>query len=404
MATFNPFSPQFQENPYPIYHHLRSEDPIHRVPGFKFDQWFLTRYSDVQTVLTDPRFCVDDLPERLDEKALHLKQGDFEPLTQTIDKWLFFVEPPDHTRLRSIVSKVFSTTRTEPMRTRIQAIVDRLIDAVPNPGQMDIMADLAAPLPAIVSAEILGIPSGEHQHLMQWAYDLFHVFDQPLSLQDYQQINEVAGEFRAYFQRLIFGLRYQPQDSLIAKLVEAKQQGKLSHDELLSFVTMLFSVGQETTENLIGNGILALLEHPQQLAELKQNPSLIGSAIEELLRYDSPVQIISRMAIEAVELDDKIIRKGDKVNLLLGAANRDPAKFSEPDRLDLHRQESQRLPFGAGIHYCLGAELARVQGQVAINTVVQRLNHLKLQAFGLKRRKNIVLRGLKVLPVTYTLN
>jgi pimeloyl-[acyl-carrier protein] synthase len=394
---FNPFNPQFQEDPYPTYHLFRTADPIHQVKGFKFNQWFLTRYSDVLAVLNDPRFRVDDLPQRLTEKALHLKQGDFEPLSQTIRHWLFFLEPPDHGRLRSLVQKTFSVLKVELLRPQIQAIVDDLIDQM-NPQGVDIMAALAAPLPALVSSQILGIPPADRPRLTQWAYDLFHVFDQPLSLQDYQRINQVAIDFRDYFSALITDFRQAPQDNLISQLIQLRdQEGKLSEAELLGFLSMLFSVGQETTENLIGNGIHALLQNPARLADL--DPNCMGAAIEELLRYDSPVQIISRTAVAPVALDDQLIQSGDKVNLLLGAANRDPAKFREPDRLDWTRRENSRLPFGSGIHYCLGAELARVQGQVAIGTLIQRGSDLKL-AGKAERRKNIVLRGFKVLPVT----
>jgi pimeloyl-[acyl-carrier protein] synthase len=397
---FNPFSPEFQDDPYPTYHLFRTTDPIHQVKGFKFNQWFLSRYGDVVAVLNDTRFRVDDLPERLADKAMHLKQGDFEPLIETISKWLFFLEPPDHGRLRSLVQKTFSVMKVETMRPLIQAIVHRLIDQM-DAHQTDIIAHLAAPLPALVSSAMLGIPTADQSKLMQWAYDLFHVFDQPLSLQNYQRINQVAIDFREYFCALITDLRKSPQDNLMSKLIQLRdQEGKLSEAELLGFLSMLFSVGQETTENLIGNGMFALLQHPECLEDLRQNPDCIGSAVEELLRYDSPVQIISRTAIAPVEMDGKLIQTGDKVNLLLGAANRDPAKFGEPDRLDWTRKENSRLPFGSGIHYCLGAELARVQGQIALGTMVQRLPDLKL-AGKAERRKNIVLRGFKVLPVTF---
>jgi len=399
---FNPFSPEFQADPYPTYQLLRTTDPIHQVKGFKFNQWFLSRYKDVYAVLNDARFKVDDLPERLAAKALHLKQpGDFEPLIQTVSNWLFFLEPPDHTRLRSLVQKTFSGMKVEPWRPRIEAIVNHLLDQVEG-NQMDIMMSLAAPLPALVSSELLGIPMGDRAILTQWAYTLFHVFDQPLSLQDYQAINQVALQFKEYFGKLITDFRKNPQDNLISQLIQlCDREGKLSEAELLGFLSMLFSVGQETTENLIGNGIFALLSHPDSLESLKQNPQLMGNALEELLRYDSPIQIISRTAIEPVELDGKTIQKGDKVNLLLGAANRDPEKFPEPDRLSWNRKESSRLPFGSGIHYCLGAELARVQGQVALSSLIQRLPQLQLNPEKAERRKNIVLRGFKVLPVTF---
>ena len=399
---FNPFSPGFQADPYPIYQALRTEDPIHQVKGFKFNQWFLSRYKDVYAVLNDARFKVDDLPERLADKALHLRQqGDFEPLIQTVSHWLFFLEPPDHTRLRSLVQKTFLGMKVEPLRPRIEAIVNHLLDQVEG-KQMDIMTELAAPLPTLVSSEMLGIPIGDRAALTQWAYTLFHVFDQPLSLQDYQHINQVALQFKEYFGKLITDFRKNPQDNLISQLIQlCDQEGKLSEPELLGFLSMLFSVGQETTENLIGNGIFALLNHPELLENLKQNPQLMSSALEELLRYDSPVQIISRTAIEPVEMDGRTIQKGDKVNLLLGAANRDPEKFLEPDRLSWNRKESSRLPFGSGIHYCLGAELARVQGQVALSNLIQRLPQLQLNPEKVERRKNIVLRGFKVLSVTF---
>ncbi|NJR38119.1 MAG: cytochrome P450 [Leptolyngbyaceae cyanobacterium CSU_1_4] len=400
---FNPFSLEFQADPYPIYQVLRTEDPMHPVKGFKFNQWFLSRYKDVYAVLNDARFKVDDLPERLADKALHLKQkGDFEPLIQTVSHWLFFLEPPDHTRLRSLVQKMFSSLKVESLRPQIEAIVNHLLDRVEG-KQMDIMMDLASPLPALVSSELLGIPMGDRVTLTQWAYTLFHVFDQPLSLQDYQHINQVALNFKEYFGQLIADFRKNPQDNLVSKLIQlCDQEGKLSEAELLGFLSMLFSVGQETTENLIGNGIFALLNHPDALESLQQNPHLMGNALEELLRYDSPVQIISRTAIEPVEMNGKTIQKGDKVNLLLGAANRDPEQFSDPDRLSWHRHESSRLPFGSGIHYCLGAELARMQGQVALSRLIQRFPRLQLNLEKIERRKNIVLRGFKVLPVIFS--
>jgi pimeloyl-[acyl-carrier protein] synthase len=372
------------------------------VKGFQFNQWFLSRYGDVYGVLNDDRFRVDDLPERLADKALHLKpQGDFEGLIGTVKHWLFFLEPPDHTRLRSLVQKAFAGMKVELLRPRIEAIVQELLDRVDGDG-MDVMMGLAAPLPALVSSEMLGIPRGDRVMLTEWAYTLFHVFDQPLSLQDYQRINQVALQFKEYFGGLITDLRRHPQDNLISQLIGlCDREGKLSEAELLGFLGMLFSVGQETTENLIGNGVFALLNHPQELESLRQNPLLMSHALEELLRYDSPVQMISRTAIESVDMGGQVIRSGDKVNLLLGAANRDPEKFPEPDRLKWNRKESSRLPFGSGIHYCLGAELARLQGQVALSRLIQRFPRMQLDAEKAERRKNIVLRGFKVLPVTF---
>ncbi|NJN88184.1 MAG: cytochrome P450 [Leptolyngbyaceae cyanobacterium SL_7_1] len=403
-VEFNPFSQAFQIDPYPIYHQLRSISPIHRIQSFSVDQWYITRYQDVQTILNDPRFTVDDLPHRLEAKASHLKQqGDFNHLIQTIHHWLFFLEPPHHTRLRSLLSRSFSAAKVEQLRPQIQVIVDRLLDHFTPGTPVDVMAQLAAPLPTLVSAELLGIPSSKQATLTQWGSILFRVFNRPLSLQDYQLINQVALEFKEYLQEVVSTLRKSPQTSLISQLIVLRdEENRLSEDELLALIGMLFSVGQETTENLIGNGIFALISHPQQLQTLQQHPALIQSAVEELLRYDSPVQILSRTAIADVELDGTTLRRGDKINLLLGAANRDPARFPVPDQLDIRRGEHSKLPFGSGIHYCLGSELARVQGQIAIHTLVQRFPKLTVEVDRVERRKTIVLRGFKVLPITVT--
>jgi len=250
------------------------------------------------------------------------------------------------------------------------------------------------------TAKILGVPTPEPT-LVQWAHDLFRVFDQPIALENYAQMNKVAMEFRAYFNDLIAEKASNPQADLMSHLVNCHDQNKLSNDELLGFCAMLFSVGQETTENLIGNSLHALLNNPDQIQKIKEDPTLIAAAIEELLRYDSPVQLLARVALEDVDIDDQRIQTGDRVHLSLGAANRDPAVFSQPDRLDFGRTQ-QGIPFGGGIHYCLGAALARIQGQIAINTVVQRLAELQInREEPLEWRKNIVLRGLRTFPITF---
>lgn len=403
-VKFNPLLPEFCANPYPVYHHLRSEDPVHQTKSFMSNEWLLTRYDDVKLVLNDPRFYVDDLPERLKHKSFYLRQqGDFNVLTQTISKWLFFLNPPDHTQLRGLVSKAFAPGEVECMRPYIQEIVDELIGKVQDAGVMDIISNLASPLPAIVTAKILGVPTEERTKLTQWAYELFRVFDQPMSLEGYEHLNRVALEFREYFHDLVVEREKKPKEDLISNLIAARDQGgKLSEEELLAFCAMLFSVGQETTENFIGNAMLALLHHPDQMEKLKREPTIIQTAVGELLRYDSPVQLIARVSIADVSIGDKMIRAGERVHLSLGAANRDPAQFPNPDQLDITRRDNRNLPFGSGIHYCLGAALARVQGQIAINTLVQRLPNLKIHTDTIEWRKNIVLRGVKALPVTFT--
>lgn len=397
---FNPFDAEFRANPYPIYHRFRESSPIHRISNFTGDEWLLTSYAYVKAVLNDLRFCADDLPDRLKQKSFYLKQsGEFEALRQTISSWLFFLNPPQHSSLRGIVRNAFSPGTVENMRPQVQKIVDELIDFIPEDGAMDIIRDLACPLPATVTAMMLGMPTEERNRLTQWAHDLFRVFDQPLSLEVYKHLNQVSLEFKEFFTGLIKEREKNPKQDLLSHLIAAKNQGdKLNDEELISFCAMLFSVGQETTENFIGNSMLALLRHPDQLQKLKQEPNIISSAVEELLRYDSPVQLVARVATENVEIGGKTIKAGDRVHLSLGSANRDPAEFADPDRIILNRKHNS-IPFGAGIHYCLGGALARLQGQVAINMLIQRFPEMKLNTNKLEWRNNIVLRGLKTLPV-----
>ncbi|WP_103669565.1 cytochrome P450 [Pseudanabaena sp. BC1403] len=399
-VKFDPFSPDFHANPYPIYDWLRQHDPIH----WSFMQaWVITRHHDVDALLKAPQLHVDDLPMRLRQKSQYLKQGNFEALAQTIENWLFFLEPPHHTKLKSLVAKAFSPQMIETMRPAIAELVDRLLTqaeqkASQNNGEIDVMTDFAAPLPAMTVTQILGVPLEDHDKLMRWSYDLFFVFDQPMSLSGYQKQNEIAIEAREY----LINLMETKPSGLIGQLMAARDRGtQLSEDEILGFCIMLLIVGQETTKSLIGNSVLALLQHPQALAELQQNLDLVPAAIEELLRYDSPVQVIARLATEDFEYGGKTIHAGDKVILCLGAANRDRKTFPEPDQINFHRH-NYNLPFGGGLHYCLGAALARVQGQIAIKSLIQRYPHLALTDFSnsdLQWRESITLRGLKTLSV-----
>ncbi|MGK7910741.1 MAG: cytochrome P450 [Synechococcus sp.] len=397
-VKFNPFSSEFHSNPYPTYQRLRDKDPIH----WSFLQaWVITRYADAALVLKDKRFRVDDLPERLQQKNRFLKKGDLNPLAHTIEKWLFFLEAPDHTRLRGLVSKAFAPGSIDAIKPMIQTLVHDLIDRVADQGEMDVMADFAGPLPAMTVTRLLGVPCEDFHKLVRWSHELFFVFDQPMSLEGYQRQNAMAIEARNYLRDLIAQQEQQPGDGLIGRLIVARDQGKqLSKDELLGFCIMLFIVGQETTKSLIGNGILALLQQPEKITFVKQNPDKTRMIVEELLRYDSPVQFLARLATEDVDIGGKTIRAGDKVIVCLGAANRDPAQFPNPDELNWERQHTN-LPFGGGMHYCLGAALARIQGQVGIQTLVQRLNGMMLRTEQPEWRESITLRGLTSLPITF---
>ena len=399
---FNPFSPEFRTNPYPIYHRLRSENPICRSVG---GDWVLTRYEDVKTILRDRRVYSDNRPKLIQQKSKYFQNRgkSIETLADASNKFLFYMNPPDHTRLRRLVSKAFSPVVIEGMRPQIQTIVDECLDKALSRGEMDIIAELAELLPIKVIASMLGVPPRDAQEqLHQWSQVLSRILDPLISLEEYEAINKAILEFQEYFCELISKREKDPQDDLISYLIAARDESdKLSEEEVLSTCILLFTTGEETTVNTIGNGMLALLNYPEQMEKLKQEPKIIQTAVEEVLRYDSPVQMTSRIASDKLEIGGQTIQKGEKMHLCLGSANRDPVQFPNPDRFDVLRQENNHLAFGDGIHYCLGAALAHTQAEIAINALVQQLPNLKLASDKLAWRKNIVLRGLKALPVTF---
>ena len=400
---FNPFDREFHADPYPTYHRLRSEEPVHRSAGIG-GNWILTRYTDANAVLRNPLFCANPLPKRIKDKNDYFQEKlkNLNSLVLASSNFFFFLDPPDHTRLRKLVSKAFAPVVVERMRPTIQEIVDELIDKVWDKGSMDIISDLACPLPVMVIARMLGIPLEHYSKLHRWSNDLSRLLDPLVSLEAYEYMNQVAEEFIEYFRSLIAEREKNPKEDLISNLIKAREEGDhLSEDEQVSIIMLLFVTGEETTVNTIGNGILALLRHPDQMEKLKQEPTIVQSAVEEILRYDSPVQQTARVATEDVQIGGKTIHRGEVIFVSLGAANRDPAEFPEPDRLDITRAEKHHLAFGDGIHYCLGAALARAQSQIAINTLVQRLPDLKLASDKLEWRQHIALRGLKALPVTF---
>jgi pimeloyl-[acyl-carrier protein] synthase len=391
---FNPFLPDFYLNPYPIYHQLQAEDPVHLS---SMGAWIVTGYADVAKALRDPR--LSSKPSEISSYSRHQEGNSL--VASFISDILFFRDPPDHSRLRRLIGKVFNTRVVEEMRPRIQEITNQLIQRIETKNDFDIITDFAKPLPVKVISEILGIPPEDHDLLKQWSHWLGYIFD-PMKASDVsQQMNQSIVEFREYLTQLIAKRRQKPESDLISALIQTRdEQDQLSEEELLVTGMLLFASGEETTVNLIGNGVLSLLRHPAQLEKLRQNPALIPSAVEEFLRYESPLQISGRTAIENIEIGGKLIKKGPPVFLILGAANRDPARFPNPDQLDITRTDNNHFAFGDGIHYCMGAALARNQGQIAINTLVQKLPNLRLQNNHLEWRENIFLRGLKSLPVS----
>ena len=395
---FNPMSPEVIADPYPYYHRLRETDPVHRSAlGF----FVASRHADVAHILRDKRFGKDfvgRMTRRFGKEVME------EPVYRSMRHWMLQQDPPDHTRLRGLVVKAFTARRVEDMRPRIQEIVDATLDRVAERGRMDLIADFAFRLPVTVICEMLGIPKEEHEVFHMGARTGGRLLDPvPLSRAEIDEANAGSLMQAEYFRSLFELRRRQPGEDLTSQLVQAEEEGaKLSNEELTANIILLFGAGHETTVNLIGNGLLALARNPGQLELLQNDPSLIVNAIEEFLRYDSSVQLTGRTALEDVEVGGTPVSKGESVLCLLGAANRDPAVYPDPDRLDITRPNIRPLSFGGGIHFCLGAQLARIEGEVAISTLLRRFPKLKLDNPETPDwRPTFVLRGLNRLPASW---
>ena len=395
---FNPLSPDVIRNPYPYYHRLREVDPVHRSAlGF----FVASRHADVSFVLRDKRFGKDfvgRMTRRFGAQVLE------EPVYRSMRHWMLQQDPPDHTRLRGLVVKAFTARRVEDMRPRIQEIVDHTLDRVAAQGHVDLIADLAFRLPITVICEMLGIPPEHHEMIFSGARTGGRLLDPvPLSRAEIDEANAHGLAQAEYFRGLFELRRRNPGDDLTTQLVQAEDEGsRLTNEELTANIILLFGAGHETTVNLIGNGLLALHRNPDQLRLLKDGPSLMPNAIEEFLRYDSSVQLTGRTALEDVVVGGVPVEKGEAVLCLLGAANRDPAAYPEPDRLDITRPNIRPMSFGGGIHFCLGAQLARIEAEIAIATLLRRFPTLTLEnADQPEWRPTFVLRGLNRLPARW---
>ena len=397
---FNPLSPDFIRDPYPHYERLRTTDPMHLTA---YGAYVASRHAEVSLVMRDKRFGKDFVERTKRRYGPDIMK---EPVFRSMSHWMLQQDPPDHTRLRGLVVKAFTARRVEDMRPRIQEIVDQTLDRIAPQGHMDLIEDFAFRLPVTIICDMLGIPEEHREVFYASSRDGGRLLDPvPLSKAEIEQAN--AGNLMAqmYFQQLFELRRKNPGDDLTTQLVQAEEDGsKLSNEELTANIILLFGAGHETTVNLIGNGLLALYRNPDQLALLKANPDLITNAIEEFLRYDSSVQLTGRVALEDIdELGGKKIPKGESVLCLLGSANRDPAVYPDrPDRLDITRPKIRPQSFGGGIHLCLGAQLARIEAEVAISTLLRRLPGLGLDnAENPEWRPTFVLRGLKNLPASW---
>ena len=398
---FNPLDLDFKAQPYPTYDYLRSQDPVH---WSQLAAWTLTRYRDVQRILTHKNCHSLSIPQNLKFKGRYLekKHQNLDPLVDASQDFLFFIDPPDHSRSRSLVTKVFTKDRIEAIRPYLQTITHHLVDTVQGQGQMDVMRDYAIRLPGLAMCRLFGLPEVDQPQLNQWSAQLFRVFDPLTSIKTCQQMNQVATEFLDYFRAAIAQRRKNPTSDLITALLTIEENGdRLSESEILSLCIMLFIAGEQTSVATIGNGMMALLLNRDQLQQLQRQPQLIHSAVEEIMRYESPTQYVMRIANEPITIDDHHIESGDKIVLCLGAANRDPDQFDQPNRFNITRQNNRHIAFASGIHFCVGAALARLEVPIAAQTLVQRLPNLQLNTETFEWQDNIVLRCLKSLPVIF---
>ncbi len=397
LSLYQLLDPETLANPYPLFHRLRSEDPVHWDPFLH--AWIVTRYKDVVTVLHHYSAERTPTPEQLTAMGL----VSLNPIAQVMVKQMLFLDPPSHTRMRSLAAHAFTPARVEVLREHIRDITNSLLDKVQTRSRMDVIAELAEPLPCIVTAEMLGVPVEDHQQLKLWSQDFAEMLGNfQHNAERAPRILKSVEEMTAYFRSAMNEQRLRPREGLISSLMNAEIQGdRLSQDEVIANCIVTMVGGQETTTNLIGNGVLSLLRNPDQLERLRSDPSLIPSAVEELLRYESPSQHTARLAPEDTVLGEKRIPKRQAVIAVMAAANRDPERFPDPDRLDITRTDNRHLAFGWAAHFCFGAALARIEGQIAFELMLRRLPNWILDPKPLMWRTNLGLRGLTALPIGF---
>jgi cytochrome P450 len=396
----NIVSAEFKADPFPLLARLRASDPVYRttLPD-KTPVWLLTRYDDVTALLRDERFTKNRRSALTKEQLRKLPWTP--PMFRPLERNMLDLDPPDHTRLRSLVHKAFTPSLVEQMRLRTQTLADELLDRVVWTGEMDLITDFALPLPMTIITEILGVPAKDYDKFHRWSEAVVSLTSPKPSL----RVIPSVWKFIRYLRQFFKLRRREPQDDLVSALIKAEEAGdKLNEDELLAMVFLLLIAGHETTVNLIGNGTLALLENPNQMRELQSEPSLVKPAVEELLRYTSPVLMTTeRYARENAMIHGVTIPRGDMTLGVIGSANRDETVFDKPNELQITREPNRHLSFGQGIHFCLGAPLARMEAQIAFTALLGRLPDLRLKnpPHSLRWRPSIFLRGLASLPVKF---
>jgi cytochrome P450 len=393
------FGESLWNDPYPVYRRFLAEGPIHYV-NYKNGGWAVFRHADCSTAIRDVRLSAKRTglllltlpPERRDE---------FKELARLLGQWMLFIDAPEHTRLRKLMNKGFSPAIVESLRPQVERIVDRMLEPLVRASEADLMQAIAYPLPMRVIVEMLGVPDAMHDRLLEWTDAIARLFGASLQTpESVQPANDAVLKLTKFFRETARERRKKKGDDLISLLLDIEEGGEvLTEEEVYAQCVMLLFGGHETTRNLVGNGMYTLLRHPAEMAELRENAGLIRSAVEELLRYESPVQYTGRMAKEELEICGLRLRPGDPILFILGAANRDPQQFRDADRLDLKRVNNPHLAFGAGAHFCIGNQLARLEGQVAILKLVERFPRMQLAPQRVEWVPNPVLRGLKALPV-----
>lgn len=397
LSLYQLLDPEVLANPYPLFRRLRTEDPVHWDPYLH--TWVVTRYSDVMEVLHTFSAERTHTPEKLQRVGL----SEMAPVAQLMVKQMLFMDPPQHTRLRKLASHAFTPGRVAILRHHIKDIVARLLDQVQKAGRMDVIVDLAEPLPAIVTAEMLGVPVEDWARLKSWTADFAEMLGNFQHNPDRaSKMLRTVQEMSTYFYDAVRQQRTSPRDGLVHSLMIAEVDGDhLTDEEVVATCIVTMVGGQETTTNLIGNGVITLLRNPEELRRLQADPSLLPSAVEEMLRYESPSQHTGRLAPEDRELGGKLIRAHQAVMAVMAAGNRDPERFPDPDRFDIQRENNRHLAFGWAAHFCFGAALARIEGQEAFAAILERLPDLRLEPGPLTWRNNSGLRGVTHLPVSF---
>jgi cytochrome P450 len=395
------FSDEILQDPYPTYARMHKEGPLHYLDVGKWAVWSVFSHSECSSIAKDPRLSA----KRAQQMLLPLpfsRQAEFSELARMLGLWLIFMDPPEHTRLRKLLNKGFSPAAVEGLRPQVEAIVDRMLKPLQHGSEVELMREFANPMPVRIISEMLGIPQELHDTFVNWSRAIAVFRGNPNRTVEQATAAQTAIiELTEFFRKTVAERRRNKGNDLISLLIDIEEEGDvLTEEELYAQCIAMLFAGHETTRNLIGNGMYTLLRHPQETAELREKPEGIRAAVEEILRYESPVQFTARVLTEEIEVCGQRIPKGWSILCMLGAANRDPKQFKEPDQLNLKRLNNQHLAFSAGPHFCIGSQLARLEGQIAILNLVQRFPEMKLAGPRPEWASTFGFRGLKSLSVT----